>query len=92
VSRAGRWPWGYGRAPALYCDECGRHIGQRRSHFILDGTRLLCGRCIDRRELHAAYFPSCPRLWHDLYDHPFQTASRAAAWFLLTDAERKRAS
>lgn len=91
-----RWPWGYGRAPALYCDECGRRIGRERLHFILDSidsTRLMCGRCIDRRELHAKYYPACPDGdWHDMYDHPLKLATRAAAWFILSDAESRRSA
>lgn len=86
----GRWPWGsVGPAPALRCDECGRRIGARRLHFVLDEARLLCVRCIDNRELHAAYFPSCPRLWHDMNDHPWRLATRAAAWCVLSDPKSK---
>ena len=87
-----RWPWGAGPAPALRCDECGKRIGRRRLHFVLtDGARLLCGRCTERRDLHAVYFPHCPKSWHDLYDHDLRLATRAAAWFVLDTPEKRTA-
>lgn len=89
-----RWPWGYGRAPALCCDECGHAIGAGRTHFITAGNVLLCGGCMvptfGTQSLHARHYPACAEDWHDMYDHPLKLATRAAAWMLLTDAERKR--
>jgi hypothetical protein len=90
VSR--RWPWGYGRAPALYCDECGRRIGQRRFHCVVSMTPSCCAAgAWGGRGLHAKYYPACAENWHDMYDHPLKMATRAAAWFILTDAEIRRA-
>jgi hypothetical protein len=90
MSPGRRWPWGYGRAPALCCDECGRRIGQRRFHCVVDNTKLLCSRCLGDRGLHAKYYPACAEDWHDMYDHPLKLATRAAAWFVLTDSESRR--
>ncbi|MGO9155885.1 hypothetical protein [Mycobacterium sp.] len=84
------WPWGAGRAPALRCDECGKRIGQRRLHCVLDPARMICGRCLGKRQLHATYYPDCPKDWHDMYDHPLSFATRAAAWFVLDDPESRR--
>lgn len=83
-----RFPWGRGPAPALYCDECGRCIGKRNTHFIVDSNNLLCSGCIVPRSggtqrLHAKYYPACPDGWHDMFDHKLSLASRAAAWFVL---------
>jgi hypothetical protein len=92
-SVTGRWPWGAGPAPALRCDECGKRIGRRRLHALIETDRmhLLCGRCLDRQDLHANYYPDCPEIWHDMFDHHISYTSRAAAWFVLTDPERRTA-
>lgn len=93
----GRFPWGAGRAPALLCDECNRRIGLHSGHHILhDGDTLLCGRCrvtdsrSRARAMHAKHYPGCPHTWHDMFDHPASHATRAAAWFALTDPEKRR--
>jgi hypothetical protein len=87
-----QWPWGAGPAPALRCDQCGKRIGRRRLHCVLgDGARLLCSRCLSRRELHAVYYPDCPVRWHDMYDHGLSFATRAAAWFVLDNPETRTA-
>jgi hypothetical protein len=84
-----RFPWGSGPAPAHDCHECGKHIGNRRFHCIVDNTRVLCGRCLDQRHLHTKYYPECPDAWHDMYDHDLKLATRAAAWFVLNDPEKR---
>ena len=81
---SGRWPWGTGPAPPHDCHECGRRIGERRFHCIINNTHVLCGKCIDKRHLHATYYPDCPENWHDMYDHALHFATRAAAWYVLT--------
>jgi hypothetical protein len=85
----GRWPWGAGPAPALRCDECGKRIGRRRLHFVTASAHLLCGSCLDKRQLHTKYYPDCPENWHDMYDHGGQLATRAAAWFVLNNPEKR---
>ena len=80
-----RFPWGSGPAPALDCHECGKRIGKRRFHCIIDNTRVLCARCLDQRHLHTKYHPDCPTSWHDMYDHDIKLATRAAAWHLLAN-------
>jgi hypothetical protein len=87
-----QWPWGTGPAPALRCDNCGRRI--RGEHYILrhDNQLMLCSTCMDRTDRHQTYFPDCDKTWHDLTDHLDCSASRAAAWDILTDPERRRAS
>ncbi|MBX7434167.1 hypothetical protein JDV09_18895 [Mycobacterium sp. Y57] len=83
-----RFPWGNGPAPALPCSHCGRTIAKRRGHLTFDGTVLLCGKCVEAptpQAAHARHYPDCPHRWHDMWDHPVQFASRAAAWLILND-------
>lgn len=72
-------------APPVDCAACGRRIGKTRGHVLI-GTldtvsldRVLCARCAldDSRRLHSRYWPHCPQAWHDLYDHPTGSATRA---------------
>lgn len=87
-----RFPWGAGPAPALRCDECGKRIGKPRGHCcILDGAYLLCLRCLLPAGMHAKYYPDCPEHWHDMFYHDISYATRAAAWLVLDDPERKTA-
>lgn len=83
-----RWPWGSGAAPALRCDECSRQIGLKANHSITETGVLLCGGCVfsmsGTRGLHAKYHPDCEHDWHDLWDHPVTSATRAGAWWALT--------
>lgn len=94
-----RFPWGAGPAPALRCDECGKRIGIRRGHHVLsDGEILLCGGCRTSysagrgRGMHSKYYPDCPDSWHDMFDHPGHLATRAAAWFVLSDPAKRLCS
>jgi hypothetical protein len=80
-----RFPWGAGPAPPLDCSTCGHRIGKRRFHCIIGNTRVLCGRCMNQRHLHTEYYPDCRAAWHDMYDHGVQFATRAAAWYVLTE-------
>jgi len=93
-----RYPWGAGRAPALRCDGCGRQIGMGIGHHVIrDGAVLLCRHCRDPRtraamqEAHVRWYPACPHDWHDMFDHGGRFATRAGAWYALTDPENKRA-
>jgi late competence protein required for DNA uptake (superfamily II DNA/RNA helicase) len=91
-----RWPWGHGPAPALRCDECGKRIGKPRTHFIPASENLLCPSCMvltrsGSVRLHAKYYPDCPETWHDMWDHSLSHATRAGAWFVLPDPEKRTA-
>lgn len=92
---AGRWPWGTGPAPALCCDECRKRIGKSRTHFVIASGNLLCPGCLvltrgSSARLHAKYYPDCPEDWHDMWNHNISHATRAAAWFVLAEPERRR--
>jgi hypothetical protein len=56
-------------APAFDCAACGRRIGKTAGHNLTDDGRVLCGRCLGTRRLHARLYPDCPVAWHDLFDH-----------------------
>ncbi len=56
-------------APAFDCAACGRRIGKTAGHNLTDDGRVLCGRCLGTRRLHASLYPNCPVAWHDLFDH-----------------------
>jgi hypothetical protein len=38
-------------APPLDCAACGRRIGRRAGHFLLDDRRVVCSRCLERHRL-----------------------------------------
>jgi hypothetical protein len=88
TTTTGRWPWGSGRAPALSCSVCGRRIGLHGAHFLFEDTVLMCGRCTrwpkGSGPVQAERYPDCPVGWHDMWDHFRGSATRAAAWFVLT--------
>jgi hypothetical protein len=67
-------------APPMACIGCGRRIGKRRTHFLLDDRRVICASCIENGP-HALYYPDCPEQWHDMHDHHYQMGTRAGiAW------------
>lgn len=43
------------------------------------------------QEAHVRWYPACPHDWHDMFDHGGRFATRAGAWYALTDPENKRA-
>jgi hypothetical protein len=92
-----RFPWGNGAAPALRCDECGKRISKPQGlHGVTESQNLLCGRCLVPQHagtqcLHAKYYPDCPEAWHDMFDHHISYATRAAAWLVLPDPEKRTA-
>jgi hypothetical protein len=92
-----RWPWGGGPAPALRCDECRRRLGKQATHFVIAGGEyLLCQACMTgsrgrSQRLHGKYYPECPESWHEMFDHEKSFATRAGAWFSLTDPEKRTA-
>jgi predicted amidophosphoribosyltransferase len=63
-------------APPLNCAHCGRRIGKTAGHFLTEGERLLCSRCLTKT-VHAELFPDCPKRWHDPLDHLECTGTRA---------------
>jgi hypothetical protein len=79
-------------APAFDCAACGRRIGKTTSHVLL-GERgdhsvdhLICVRCMNKGRhwgLHTRFYPDCPTDWHDLYDHPSCSGTRAGIASLL---------
>ncbi len=91
---SGQWPWGSGPAPALHCDGCGRRLGKQAGHFITETRHLVCGTCLfstdDRgRRLHAKFHPDCVNACRGLLDHRTSSATRAAAWFVLTKPKER---
>jgi hypothetical protein len=70
-------------APPLDCHHCGRRIGMRAGHYLLEGDRLVCSRCIEKRHLHGQLYPDCPDGWHDLLDHLQSTGTRAGIAHVL---------
>lgn len=63
-------------APAFDCARCGRRIGKTRTHYLLEGNRVVCPRCLGR-QAHAALFPDCGVPWHDALDHQGTAGTRA---------------
>jgi hypothetical protein len=63
-------------APAFDCAHCGRRIGQTASHWLTEGNRVLCARCLGRAA-HADLYPDCEHRWHDVLDHEGSTGTRA---------------
>lgn len=73
-----------GPAPTLACHACRRTIGKRAAHNVTEDRRVLCTRCLGRRELHATLWPDCPHAGHDVYDHtPHVAGTRAGVAHLL---------
>jgi hypothetical protein len=79
-------------APAFDCAACRRRIGKTTSHVLLgergdhSADRLICVRCMNKGRhwgLHTRFYPHCPTHWHDLYDHPSCSGTRAGAASLL---------
>ena len=91
------FPSGAGPAPPLRCDQCRRRIGKTNTHLVHnDGQYLLCVRChmaplSMQRRLHTQLYPDCPHTWHDLSDHHASHATRAVAWFALTNPQGRSA-
>lgn len=56
-------------APPLDCAACQRTIGKGSGHNLTDDRRVLCMRCLFRRDLHGTFWPDCPLPWHDMFDH-----------------------
>lgn len=70
--------------PTLTCESCGHAISTNTGHNITDHGRLICSRCLNRRNLHSDRWPDCPHTWHDNYDHIRHViGTRAAAAHLL---------
>jgi hypothetical protein len=63
-------------APPLDCVNCKRQISKSRTHYLIEGDRVACGRCLGR-DAHAGLFPACPERWHDVLDHPGSSGTRA---------------
>jgi len=63
-------------APAFDCAFCGRRIGKTTTHYLIDGDRILCVRCLTK-PVHAALLPDCPHRWHDPLDHKGASGTRA---------------
>ena len=63
-------------APALNCARCRRRIGKGAGHFLIEGDRVVCSRCLGK-DAHADLFPECPKYWHDTIDHLDSTGTRA---------------
>lgn len=64
-------------APALECFACRRVLGKRAGHFLTDGARVLCSRCIWRGDLHLALWPDCDCPDHLPVDHTEAQGTRA---------------
>jgi len=64
---------------AYRCRRCNRRIGVNKTHMLTATNVILCSRCVYRnsRPLHSQLYPDCPDEWHDLYDHPLASATRA---------------
>lgn len=76
------------KAPALICAGCNRPIGKKRLHLVAEtdqGNRVVGGCCLGSttRPLHRSLWPSCPELWHDVYDHSSSSGTRAGVAALL---------
>lgn len=63
-------------APAFDCTRCRRRIGKRAGHYLIDGGRVVCARCLDRAA-HSELFPDCEIRWHDVLDHKGSQGTRA---------------
>ena len=63
-------------APGFDCARCGLPIGKNKTHFLIEGDRVVCVRCLDKRG-HTDLFPACPHAWHDGWDHDMMHGTRA---------------
>jgi hypothetical protein len=48
-------------APVLSCSCCGRRIGKARTHWLIDGDRVICAGCLDAYDLYHAIVASGTR-------------------------------
>nr|ABP46366.1 hypothetical protein Mflv_3895 [Mycolicibacterium gilvum PYR-GCK] len=64
------------------CALCDTRIGRDRPHLIV-GTNTVHIRCAEQRSAHNTIYPDCHIRWHDVWDHPLQTATRGGADQLL---------
>lgn len=59
-----------GSSATFDCVACGRTIGPRALHHVLDDHRVVCTRCFTRRRAaHHDTYPDCTIRWHDLAGH-----------------------
>lgn len=75
-------------APEFTCAQCGRVIGRGRTHVYVNALDAVwCLRCFSphagSREVHARVYPDCPERWHDMYDHPTVSGTRAGIACML---------
>lgn len=63
-------------APPFGCARCGRRLGKAAAHFLIEGGRIVCSRCLDR-PAHADLFPACDVRYHDVLDHERASGTRA---------------
>lgn len=78
------------RGPApLSCSHCTRWIGEREPHMITRDTprKILCDDCL-KVLWHRDFYPDCPNLGHDMYDHhEVWPATRLAAYRWLNNPD-----
>lgn len=76
-------------APAFDCSQCGRRLSKQRTHVYVPATdSVWCLGCFSphvggSRPVHARIYTDCPHSWHDMYDHPSATGTRAGIAALL---------
>jgi hypothetical protein len=63
-------------APPFDCARCRRRIGKTTTHYLIDGDRVVCVRCLGR-DAHNELFPDCDVRWHDVGDHKGAAGTRA---------------
>lgn len=63
-------------APPFDCHRCHRRIGQRTTHYLIEGDRVVCSRCLSR-DAHTDLYPGCDVRWHDVLDHQGSPGTRA---------------
>ena len=63
-------------APPFDCARCHRRIGGAAGHYLIEGDRVVCARCLDR-PAHRDLFPDCGTGWHDVLDHKGANGTRA---------------
>jgi hypothetical protein len=56
---------------------------------IVQIEHVLCLACMDKRAMHARFFPECHNPWHDVYDHGLTLATRPSAWRVLPNPVTK---
>lgn len=70
-------------ADPFSCAVCGRTIGRTAVHRALGpglvaADRMICLHHMDTAgDFHAKFWPDCPTWWHDMYDHPCLSGTRA---------------